>query len=40
MSLGTPVSATGSPAAWPDDAFDRLKGLRGLRIMYGTAVRL
>ncbi|MEV7807366.1 hypothetical protein AB0O28_30905 [Microbispora sp. NPDC088329] len=40
MSLGTPVSATGSPAAWPDDAFDRLKGFRGLRIMYGTAVGL
>ncbi|GLX06135.1 hypothetical protein [Microbispora sp. NBRC 16548] len=40
MSLGTPVSATGSPAAWRDDAFDQLKGFRGLRIMYGTAVRL
>ncbi|MEN3535807.1 hypothetical protein AAH991_11885 [Microbispora sp. ZYX-F-249] len=40
MSLGTPVSEAGSPAAWPDDAFDQLRGFRGLRIMYGTAVRL
>ncbi|GIH59757.1 hypothetical protein [Microbispora siamensis] len=40
MSLGTPVSATESPAAWPDDVFDQLKGFRGLLIMYGTAVRL